>query len=195
MNIFKFKKEVLQRLEQGLNDGLTKHEVYESFVGTIEKKFEKFLRMTIAYYIPKEKRMAFRKLNTILFILLIVSFMFMLLMNVNYYMHISFDFISVFFALIFVIIQIQLIVGVYKWKGVLYKSIIIIEGIKLVNLLFDLNGGYFPGWAFIYLPVLIANIIVSIVLMRKVFPSYGWGGPKKNKSAQTLDSREVYVFD
>ena len=51
---------------------------------------------------------------------------------------------------------------------------------KILGFYNEFNNDYFGDWIWLYLFFLLAEVTLSIVIFKNIFPNYNWKGPKLN---------------
>ncbi len=187
-NIFKQLKKIKKEAYQLLDNGNSKAETFKSLSSNLDEKLKKHLKDSIAFFVFQYKREKFKLLNTILIILAFTSGILIIPLSFEFFSHVKIHVISIISMVIFTFIHIQIVIGLFKWNGKIYKSIVFIEFMKLLGIFTEFNKGYYSSWVFAYIIVLIAEIILAIFLYKKIFPEYSWKGVK-------LDKENNYLFD
>ncbi len=175
---FKQKKELLNQVESALTNGSSKSEIYNRLLGD-DKLYNKVLLDIVSFYVTEEKRERFLLANKILLFLLVLSFGLYFILLWQFFSVVNFNIISAILIVLFALIQLQLIYGVYNWNGRIFKSIITINVFWIIGFLLEFNKGYYISWLSIYPVILVIQIILSYGLYKKVFPDYNWKGPKR----------------
>lgn len=169
-------KEVYRLIEIRLEESTPKTEILEelSEVYFDKKTIAKLIAMT-----PNAKiKGKYRLLNNILLVLLLftitlkVLFGVLLLVNISIYatpLAFLFPFINIFFSF-----------EVSKYRGYIYKALGLFAIVGVLNTLLYVNYSEFWGGIDIFLNIVIASI--AFYLGFKMFPNYGFTGPKKNKN-------------
>jgi hypothetical protein len=144
------------------------------------------LKNSIAYFVYQKKREKFGLLNKILLGMAIISTLLVLPMYAEFYEHVTLTTYAYIFAAFFFFIYLTLVYGVWKWNGRTYKNIILMEAFKVVALYGEYQKGYYSDWIFGYVPLLIVEIALAYYLYKKIFPEYGWKGPKEDVDGTIL---------
>lgn len=186
MNPFKLKKELLKKLESELNNDSSKSDIYYNNL-TEDKLHNKGLLDTVSFFLTKEKKEKFKRKNKFLLYLLLASILLTIPLFFQFFTHVKFHIISFVSLILLTAINIQLIFGVIKWNGKIYKSIVIIKSISLIGFFMELEKGYYNEWLYIYPIILIAEIVLSFWLYKNLFPNYSWKGPKMNNNLIEFD--------
>ncbi len=187
-NIFKQLKNLKKEAYELLDSGNSKTKTFESLSSNLDNKLKKHLKDIIGFFVFPAKREKFKSLNTILIIMAFISSILMIPLYFEFFSHVKFHALSMISIVVFTFIQLQIIIGLFKWNGKIYKAIVIIEFFKILGVISEYNKGYYSRWVFAYVFVLIAQIILALFLYKKIFPEYSWKGAK-------LDKENNYIFD
>ncbi len=187
-NILKQLKNLKKEAYELLDNGNSKTKTFELLSSNLDDKLKKHLKDIIGFFVFPAKREKFKLLNTILIILVLISSILMIPLYFEFFSHVNFHALSMISIIVFTFIQLQLIMGLFKWNGRIYKAIVIIEFFTILGVISEYNKGYYSKWVFAYVFVLVAQAILAIFLYRKIFPEYSWKGAK-------LDEENNYLFD
>jgi len=192
------KKEALKHIEQSLQEGKTKKEVSVELSSKVKSKFDRNqyivkvksksdLNQYMAAVPALEERLKYRKINLILFSMLVYLGAIRLITGL-----VNFTNLSVFMfaiTLFIVALCVYLAVNVWKFRGNIYRVIVllgIISILKIISKLYQLYPSYTPSELLMemisgFLPVIVC-IILAFYLGIKVFPYYNfWGQINEEK--------------
>ena len=192
------KKEALKQIEQRLQEGKTKKEVYVELSSKVKSKFDQNqyivkvrsksdLNQYIAAVPSLEDKLKYRKINLILFSMLVYLGVIRLVTGIVNFTSLSVFMLSI--TLFIVVICVYLATNVWKFRGNVYRTIVllgIISILKIISKLYQLYASYTPAELLIeilsgFLPVIIC-IMLAFYIGRKVFPYYSlWGQIKEEK--------------
>jgi len=192
------RKEALRQIEQRLQEGKTKKEVYLELSSKVKSKSDpnqyrvkvkskSDLNQYIAAVPSIEDKLKYRKLNLILFSMLVYLGAIRLVTGLANFTSLSV--FMLFITLCITVICIYLATNVWKFRGGVYRAIVllgIISILKIISNLYQLYTSYTPTELLIEilsgaLPVTVC-IILAFYLGKKVFPYYGlWGQIKEEE--------------
>ncbi|MBL4624065.1 MAG: hypothetical protein JKY42_02830 [Flavobacteriales bacterium] len=186
MRIRELKNKTFARIEQLTDEGKSKSEIADELFQETDDKWHKVVFRWVAYHVKKDQREQYKTIGYLLTSLVAISAVLMIPMYYEWFQTRVLDGMSVGVTCLFALIQIQLLVGALKWNGRIYRSIIIIEGLKLYSLISEYMQGNYSQWIMGYILVIVLELVVAAYLYRKIFPTYGFFGPKKDRSGSRL---------
>jgi len=192
------RKEALKQIEQRLQEGKTKKEVYVELSSKIKSKSDlnqyrvkvrskSDLNQYIASVPSLGDKLKYRKINLILFSMLVYLGVIRLITSLVNFTSLSVFTLSV--TLFIIVICVYLATNVWKFRGNVYRTIVllgIISILKMFSKLYHLYTSYTPTELLMEilsgsLPVIVC-IILAFYLGKKVFPYYSlWGQIKEDK--------------
>jgi len=184
------RKEASREIEKGLSEGKSKQELLQKLK---EKFFDKdTIAKVLANFADPELRVKYRGFNRILLMALVLTGVFGLIAETviictapKFALH-----AEIIFPLLFIIFAVE----VRECRGFIYRFL---RGFAILSLfhplvaIFRVNPSFAQVYKYMWwiLPnTILTALIIGLALYtgNKMFPNYGWFGPKKNKGGRYI---------
>ncbi len=174
------RKEIQKSIEHKLNNGMARTQVLEELSAAYFD--QSTLAKMIAATADNETKAKYRTLNNILLGLLVVTIITKVLIAIDLLMVTSIYALPI--ILLLPLLNIYLAIGVSKYTGYLYRVISLLTFAGMLQMMEKQEGD--SMWLLIDLGIGAAILGLSFYLGNKMFPYYGFFGPKKGEDGNVL---------
>jgi hypothetical protein len=184
------REKVLEIIETCLKDGKTHEAIFDEFSHSFPDKGV-FAKM-IAIFPTMENKERYKKLNFLLFSLLVLQFTLKVipLLNSSFASH------HILGLLISLILDVYCAIGVWKMRGYIYDIIFILGLITALKIPAVINS---HPHLHLYVIALISLTMIITVLSfytgRKIFPDYGLLFPNLFRNGKAVNSKELSPYE
>ncbi len=172
------RKQVIKEIDEFLRRGQSKEDIFKE----LSQKYheEDMLAKLICMFPAKERREKYKNLNNALFYILILTALLKVL--VSWPILLSVSPYAILIVLIVPLLNIWFATEVWKMRGYIYR----ILGLFAIYGIFESAEGFFKQGAWILLDVALLGVIaiLSFYMGSKLFPNYGFFGPKKDSNGK-----------
>lgn len=179
-----FHKSLYQDSRILLDEGKTKAEIFSQKLDAHGRRYEKVMSRIIGFSISTEKEEEHANWFKALIALQIICLLGSLATTYFTYLEMGYSTGLMISTLIIFIIEGIILKRLLAKKLQILPSILIIEIVKIPGLLSDIQSGLFGNWIYLILVTTIALGLLAFLLKKKLFPSFGFSGPKRNTGGE-----------
>jgi len=164
-----------------LNSGKSKTEIFSDFIAEHGIRYEKRISKIVGYSITDQVETENKTFIHILIALQVFIVIGQIILGYMYYSATE-NLLGLFVSTGLMLFVDLLILRKLKQKRLQILPVItIISVVRLLGIYTDFDDFQFGSWIYIYGFALITSLIISLWMKNKLFPNFGFFGPKKNQ--------------
>lgn len=177
----KFYEDLRVGSQEQLNLGKPKSEIFSHFVSKYGTRYQKKISRIVGFAISTEEAVANNAIFRVLTGLQIIIFIGQLLIGYTFYST-GGSLFGLFFSIgLMLWVDVLILRKLYQKRLEVLPLISMISAIRLFGIYSDLDTFPYENWIYVYGLALITSLLISLWFKRKLFPNFGFFGPKKGE--------------